>query len=228
MVLPNTTTETCLLSPNSSSSSSSNNSSSAIESDIDPEYISRILKKPLKKTKRKQKSKSSTKPLNLTKEYATDGNSLLDHLVSHASGDAYTSSALNSPHISPTIFTNPNSEHLNTPVHTSPVYSTIPTSKPVNVEEPTAEPIVSEPPPSDPIPSDAPSTSEQFPLTSQEPDIETLNPLLIFLKSIMVQFSIPLFPLRYIYQFMRTFSKKGLMLMMILFLPTSAKSKSLT
>jgi hypothetical protein len=87
---------------------------------------------------------------------------------------------------------------------------------------------VSEPPPSDPIPSDAPSTSEQFPLTSQEPDIETLNPLLIFLKSIMVQFSIPLFPLRYIYQFMRTFSKKGLMLMMILFLPTSAKSKSLT
>jgi hypothetical protein len=40
------------------------------------------------------------KPTNktpMTKEYASDGNSVLDHLVSHTTGDAFTTSNLNSP-----------------------------------------------------------------------------------------------------------------------------------
>jgi hypothetical protein len=98
----------------------------------------------------------------------------LDHLVSHASGDAYTSSALNTPYVSPNAFTNPIS-----PVHNSPVYSTIPTSEPVDVEEPHVEPVTSELPLSDPIPSDVPSTSNTehiIPPIPLEPEIEDLNP----------------------------------------------------
>jgi hypothetical protein len=103
MILPNSTTQTCLLSSNSSSSSSTSNSSSSTKLELDSEYIERLLKKPLHKRKRKPKtkpnSKSLSEPLNLTKEYATVGCSFLNHLESHTSGDAFTSSALNSPNL---------------------------------------------------------------------------------------------------------------------------------
>jgi hypothetical protein len=46
----------------------------------------------------------------MTKEYASDGNSVLDHLVSHISGDAFTTSTLNSPN-------HPINKFLSVPVH---------------------------------------------------------------------------------------------------------------
>jgi hypothetical protein len=50
-----------------------------------------MLKKGLK-----PKPKSNIKAT-MAKEYASDGNSVLDHLVSHISGDSFTTSNLNSP-----------------------------------------------------------------------------------------------------------------------------------
>jgi hypothetical protein len=52
---------------------------------------------------RKPFTKTST-----AKEFVSDGNSILDHLASHMSGDAFTSSNLNSPEKSP--------------IHTSPMH----------------------------------------------------------------------------------------------------------
>ncbi|KAK2361925.1 hypothetical protein QL285_087030 [Trifolium repens] len=130
MVLPNQTTETNLISEDlSSSPSSSSLSSSSTESDITPGFIEKILAKPTKpKSKRKPKPKS--KPTTMTKAYVTDDNAVLDNLVSHISGDAFTSSNLNSP---------------NHPINKF-VYATHETSTELPIQEPpehtNAEPVI--------------------------------------------------------------------------------------
>jgi hypothetical protein len=182
MMLPNSTIKTCLISSNSSSSSSTNSDSSATESDVgsDPEgYVTRKLqkhrKKPISKPKVRTSHQPSSEPLNLTKEY-NEENPLLDLLVSHASGDAFTSSALNTPVVSPSNFAYPISEHLNTPVHNSPTDNII-------ADEPPAEPITSEPPSSTPLPSDIPSSSHSdqvIPSIPSDQNIEDLNVIPIY------------------------------------------------
>jgi hypothetical protein len=181
-MLPNSTIKTCLISSNSSSSSSTNSDSSATESDVgsDPEgYVTRKLqkhrKKPISKPKVRTSHQPSSEPLNLTKEY-NEENPLLDLLVSHASGDAFTSSALNTPVVSPSNFAYPISEHLNTPVHNSPTDNII-------ADEPPAEPITSEPPSSTPLPSDIPSSSHSdqvIPSIPSDQNIEDLNVIPIY------------------------------------------------
>ncbi|KAK2446047.1 hypothetical protein QL285_016901 [Trifolium repens] len=191
MMLPNSSTQTCLLSSNSSSSPSTNSDSSATESDIgsDPEvYIKSKLqkhqKKPITKPRVRTSHKPSSEPLNMTKAY-TEENPHLNLLVSHASGDAFTSSALNTPVVSPSVYPNPNSEHLNTPVHNSPFISQ---AENIIADEPSAEPVNSEPPSSTPLPSDIPSTSQpdqDIPSIPSDQDIEDLNVIPVYQASML-------------------------------------------
>jgi hypothetical protein len=186
MMLPNSSTKTCLLSSNSSSSPSTTSDSSATESDIgsDPEgYIKSKLqkhrKKPITKPRVRSSRQPSSEPLNMTKTY-TEENPHLNLLVSHASGDAFTSSALNTPVVSPPDYHNPNSEHLNTPVHDSPFISQ---AENIIADEPQAEPVISEPPSSTPLPSDIPSTSQpdqDIPSIPSDQNIEDLNVTPVF------------------------------------------------
>jgi hypothetical protein len=105
----------------------------------------------------------------MTKEYATDGNSVLDHLVSHISDDAFTSSNLNSPNHPINKFVNATSETLTEPPMTTvqapplnfvapeqvnpnttitsepPTQTSIPESPPQNVEIPQPEPLTPQP-----------------------------------------------------------------------------------
>ncbi|KAK2356306.1 hypothetical protein QL285_093651 [Trifolium repens] len=76
-----------------SSSSSLEGTSSDYRTDS-----SELLRKSAKYLKKVQKeTPKKSKPITMTKAYATDDNAVLDNLVSHISGDAFTSSHLNSP-----------------------------------------------------------------------------------------------------------------------------------
>ncbi|KAK2443974.1 hypothetical protein QL285_015036 [Trifolium repens] len=74
-----------------SSSDSSSSSFEETEYDSSHEPISTLLKKGCN-----PKPKATTETP-IVKEFVSDGNSILDHLVSHISGDAFTTSTLNSP-----------------------------------------------------------------------------------------------------------------------------------
>jgi hypothetical protein len=67
-----------------------------------------LLKKGLK-PKPTPKPQSTKTPI--VKEFVSEGNSVLDHLTSHISGDAFTTSNLNSPN-------HPINKFLSDPVHT--------------------------------------------------------------------------------------------------------------
>jgi hypothetical protein len=103
-------TPTVQLSSSSSSSLSESSSSSSeeTESDSSHEPISTLLKKGLK-LKPTPKPQSTKTPND--KESVLEGNFVLDHLTPHISGDAFTTSNLNSPN-------HPINKFLSDPVHT--------------------------------------------------------------------------------------------------------------
>jgi hypothetical protein len=89
MILPDQTQPTVLL----SSSSSSDSSYEDTLTDSSSETLQDIIKKtPKLKPKPKQRTKTPA-----TKEAVFEDNSFLDHLTPHLSGDAFTTSNLNSP-----------------------------------------------------------------------------------------------------------------------------------
>jgi hypothetical protein len=113
--------------------------------------------------------------LNLTKEYATDGNSFLDHLVSHTSGDAFTSSALNYPNQPHNQFVNPNCEHLQTHVHNIPDQ---PAKLTVDSESTAAEIPTSEPPQPNHTQFDDTTTTNQehhIPISSSQTEAQAMD-----------------------------------------------------
>ncbi|KAK2369623.1 hypothetical protein QL285_082745 [Trifolium repens] len=92
MILPNQTQPRIIIS-SSPSSSSSDSSLEDTLTDSSSETISEIIKKaPKPKPKPKQKIKTSP-----PKGIVSEDNSFLDHLTPHLSGDAFTTSNLNSP-----------------------------------------------------------------------------------------------------------------------------------
>jgi hypothetical protein len=101
MILHNPPTQTVNISSSSSSDSSSSSSEETL-SDSSHETISVLLKKG-------PKPKPQTKTP-VVKEFVSDGNYVLDHLTSHISGDAFTTSNLNSPN-------HPINRFLSDPVH---------------------------------------------------------------------------------------------------------------
>jgi hypothetical protein len=124
----------------SSSSSSSDSSSEDTLSDSSHDTISTLIRKG---------PKLQPKTKTLVKEFGSDGNSLLDHLTSHTSGDAFTSSNFNAPkslenvfHASPIHFVEPEQENLqntltnNEPKQEIPTQTTLPNQETlVNVSE---------------------------------------------------------------------------------------------
>jgi hypothetical protein len=107
--------------PPSTSSSSSSSSSEDTLSNYSSDTVAAILKnaaKPKPSPKPQTKSKSHHKSTTMTKEYASDGNSVLDNLVSHISGDAFTSSNLNSPNHPINKFVNSTVEPFQASEHT--------------------------------------------------------------------------------------------------------------
>jgi hypothetical protein len=116
MILPNQTQQTVIV-------SSSPSSSSGTLTDSSGESLQEILKqapkpKPKPKSKPKQKTKTPA-----SKEIVTEDNSFLDHLTPHLSGDAFTTSNLNSPNHPINKFLNVTTETFQEPeIHqTSPM-----------------------------------------------------------------------------------------------------------
>jgi hypothetical protein len=83
-----------------SSSSSSDSSFEDTLTDSSSETLQEIIR---------QRPKLKTKNP-VVKEFVSDGNSVLDHLVTHISGDAFTTSTLNSPN-------HPINRFLSDPIH---------------------------------------------------------------------------------------------------------------
>jgi hypothetical protein len=106
MIKPTPTVQ--ISSSSSSSSESSSSSSEGAESNSSHEPISKLLRKA-PKLKPNPKPQSTKTPI--VKEFVSEGNSVLDHLTSHISGDAFTTSNLNSPN-------HPINKFLSDPVHT--------------------------------------------------------------------------------------------------------------
>ncbi|KAK2356139.1 hypothetical protein QL285_093494 [Trifolium repens] len=95
MIVP---TQTVEISSSSSSSDSVSSSSEETVSDSSQEKISTLLKRgPQLNPKSKPTSKPQSYKTPIVKEFVSEGNSVLDHLVSHISGDAFTTFNLNSP-----------------------------------------------------------------------------------------------------------------------------------
>ncbi|KAK2389989.1 hypothetical protein QL285_063540 [Trifolium repens] len=129
----------------SSSSYSSDSDCDDTISDSSEETIDILIRRGTKSLTKTSKAK----------EFVSDGNSILDHLASHMSGDAFTSSNLNSPEKSP--------------IHTSPMH--------VDTEQETMhadnEPATHQVPPNTQIPFDTittphPETLETVSETPQE------------------------------------------------------------
>jgi hypothetical protein len=116
MILPNQTQQTVLV---SSSPSSSDSSSEGTLTDSSSETLQEIMKNARKiRSKPKQTTKTTA-----TKEVVSEDNSFLYHLTPHLSGDAFTTSNLNSPNHPINKFLNVTTETFQEPeIHqTSPM-----------------------------------------------------------------------------------------------------------
>ncbi|KAK2403463.1 hypothetical protein QL285_052897 [Trifolium repens] len=110
MILPNQTQPRVLIS-SSPSSSSSDSSSEDTLTDSSSETISEIIKRA-PKPKPKPKQKTKTPP---PKGTVSEDDSFLDHLTPHLSGDAFTTSNLNSPNHPINKFVNATTETFQEP-----------------------------------------------------------------------------------------------------------------
>ncbi|WJX94404.1 hypothetical protein P8452_75823 [Trifolium repens] len=150
----------------SSDSSSSDSSSEGTLTDSSSETISEIIKRaPKPKPKPKQKTKTP-----LPKGTVSEDNSFLGHLTPHLSGDAFTTSNLNSPNHPINKFVNATTETFQEPpiitVQTPPLHFAAPEQENSNTTI-TSEPDKQPPPQNDEISQPEPHTPQPEQNTSK-------------------------------------------------------------